>query len=138
MDLHEFFVMGMEGGGDSLNGSEDNSILYLRQRKLLYNVHILKFNLLYLGKSKNPLCKCNNMQVIPSKGKEKVSCVWKVSLLQLSSLTLWGKAFGERPKHRYSQSIQFLVQHNVLISFYRAALLCTKHAINVWYIRTCK
>jgi len=94
IDLHKFFVM---GGKKSLNDSEDSSVLYLGG-KWLYNIHILEGNLLYMGKNKDPLCKCNNMQVIPSKGKEKVSCVQKVSLLQLSSFTLWREDIWEKAK----------------------------------------
>lgn len=107
---------------------------------MLYNIHILECNLLYMGENKDSLCKCNNMQVIPSKGKKKKKTL-AYGKLFCSSCPLslcGGKTFGERPKRRYPQNIQFLVQHNVLISLYRVALLCTKHAINVQYIHTCK
>lgn len=58
IDLHQFFVMGNK---KSLNDSEDNSILYLGRGGggMLYSHTGVQ--LLYMGKNKDPLCKCNNM-----------------------------------------------------------------------------
>lgn len=88
-----------------------------------------------MEKNKDLLCKCNNRQVIPSKERETVSWVQSVCLLQLSSLTCWGKTFGERPKRGYSRNIQFFAEclNQLLLSC--PALY--KQAVNVQHTRVC-
>lgn len=95
IDLHLFFLMEEK----SLNDRGDNSVLYLRGEEWLYNVHILECNLLYMGKNKDPLCKCNNMQVIPSKGKKKsILCAESESAPAVLSYFVRGRQLGKGQK----------------------------------------